>query len=198
VQLTWLARWYPHIDDLGGPVDVSNEPLETGNAHDRGRAELANSLYGMSEIETSTHSGNLGFTGTGAIDHDYDFDISMTSLFIIANLDTTPYATDGIEVSGHLSSELPSVKAADLVITPSAGVFCGQTDTNFTCIVTPGAVAPTITISNYPSGKGLSICSDMLTPTPSGDETILSLAAVTSDTRGADIWVTKTGCAPPP
>ncbi len=45
VQLTWLARWNEK-DDMADPVDVTNEPVETGNKHDRGRGFLAGRKLG--------------------------------------------------------------------------------------------------------------------------------------------------------
>jgi type II secretory pathway pseudopilin PulG len=198
VQLTWLARWNPHVDFLDGPVDVSNDPVETANTHDRGRAELARGRLGLSEIVTTVHNSNLGFTATGAIDLDYDADLVDYSVFIMANEDATPYATDGIEISGVLSSELPSVKPSDPILTPSDGVYCGQTDMYYTCIVTPVAVTPRLTVSNYPTTKSLEACSDELPSTPSTDSTLFALEGVTTDTRSADIWIQTGGCAAAP
>lgn len=196
VQLTWLSRWNPDDAYLGGPVLVTNEPLATNNTHDRGIASLGGEqVLATSQIVTTSHPGNLGVSGTGAIDPNYeDETVDQTIHFAIAN--AVPDPVSGTVFTGTLTSEANKVKPADFVLLPSDGVYCGQTDTHYTCLVTDGAVSPTVTLSNYESNPSVFGCSDNLLVTSStSTSTVYSLdPAGLPKTNDANIWVQKSSC----
>lgn len=197
VQLTWLARWNPAEAFLSEPVSVTNDPVETDNSHSRGYAELTGSRTGRSEIITSSHNGNLGLSGTGSIDPEYDANMAEKTVFVNASGDSVPHPVDGTVFSGMLSTEVNNIKTSDFVLTPSEGVFCGQTDVAYTCLVTDGAISPMLTLSNYGNVFG---CSDILSVTATGvDYTTFSLEIQNpSRTNEADIWVQRNACVQVP
>jgi hypothetical protein len=198
VQLTWLSRWNPADAYLGGPVMVTNEPLATNNTHDRGIAYLGGEqALPSSQIVATSHPGNLGVSGTGAIDPLYDEDtVEMTVHFAVS--DAIPDPVSGTVFTGSLSTEVNKAKPSDFILTPSAGVYCGQTDTHFTCLVTTGAIEPTVKLSNYSQNMALFGCSDnlgILSNTTA--ETVFSLdPAGLGKTNAANIWVQRSMCVP--
>jgi type II secretory pathway pseudopilin PulG len=196
VQLTWLSRWNPADGYLGGPVMVTNEPLATNNAHDRGIASLGGEqTLPTSEIFATSHPGNLGVSGTGAIDPFYDDDtVEMTVHFAIS--DGIPDPVSGTVFTGSLSTEVNKAKPSDFILTPSTGVYCGQTDTHFTCLVTSGAIEPTVKLSNYSQNMALFGCSDNLgVMSNTTTETVFSLdPAGLGKTNAANIWVQRSMC----
>jgi len=198
VQLTWLTRWN-EIDDTADPVDVTNEPVETGNMHDRGRSFLAGSKVGQSEVEATSHDGNLGLTATGPIAKDADAGVYENySLFIIASNVDASVPSDGFSISGSLGTEVNSVKPADFILTPGDDVHCGQTDTDYGCFVPFDAGDLTLTISNYVAKFSLWICSDnaalnAIPSTRTDTETTFYLPP--ANVSGANIWVQNSSCS---
>jgi prepilin-type N-terminal cleavage/methylation domain-containing protein len=161
LQMTLLARWKnASLNDL---VAVTNEPIETGNAHSRGFLELnlLSEEAGLSRIQIDSQTDNLGLTATGAIDFTYDFRGSVDSLYVNANDGEDFVPPIGTLVSGQLRSSVPKAPAADLLLEADSGV-CSQTDTEWSCVVeAPG----TITVSNYylkiPPGPRTWACSEL-------------------------------------
>ena len=135
--------------------------------------------------------------GTGAIDPLYDEDtVEMTVHFAVS--DAIPDPVSGTVFTGSLSTEVNKAKPSDFILTPSAGVYCGQTDTHFTCLVTTGAIEPTVKLSNYSQNMALFGCSDnlgILSNTTA--ETVFSLdPAGLGKTNAANIWVQRSMCVP--
>lgn len=190
LQMTWLARW--RNESLSNLVSVANDPIETGNTHDRGIVALTSpTSSGRSTILISSEKGNLGLTATGPIDTTYVENLDR--LYVDANLNSEPQPPIGGLVYGPLTSAVRRKPAADLSFTPSANIYCGQTDTKWSCVV---GTSGTLTIGNYSlNGLDVYICSDFLTGRVVGaDTTTFDLPASGGPFH---IWVTTDSyCSP--
>lgn len=132
VQLTWLGRWAE--TPVNVPISVTNdEAIETGNTHDRGRATLT-SGSGASNIDFRVNRGNLGLTGSDPIDPAYSSALREYRLHALAVVAATPPVTTGFLVKGTITSQIPGVKASDVVISAS-NAQCNRTLTGYECIV---------------------------------------------------------------
>jgi len=153
LQMTWLARW--ERDQVF--VDVSNESLSKVNPS-RGLADLIDMTeQGQTKVTITSHSGNLGLTATGPIDPDsYMPSLNKQLLYIDSNLDNTPALTEGLVVSGLLTSTVRGLDASTMQISGEQAL-CGQTDVEYSCLVRPvdpafpEVLPPTakITVSGY-------------------------------------------------
>ena len=189
LQMTLLARWNNESDS--NLVTVTNEPIETGNIHDRGVVALVSpDSSGRSTILTSSENGNLGLTSTGPIDTTYVENVDR--LYVDANLVTTPMPPIGGVVSGPLSSSIRRKPASELTLTPSADIYCGQTDTQWRCVV---GTTGSLTVGNYSlNNQDVFICSDLPNRSVGTDTTTFDLPASGTNYK---IWVTDDGsCSP--
>lgn len=192
LQMTWLARWTATLNNV---VSISNEPIETDNTHDRGVVQLVGAAAGQSQVTITSHHGNLGLTATGEIDLDYEEQQATDVLYVNANGDATPVPPIGNVVSGSLSSSVRRVPAADLLLQPD-GALCGQTDSEWACVVTSSGL--TLTVGNYYlNNPQVYVCSDL----PFVSETVGGSIAANTTTfalpnGGQDlgIWVTTEPC----
>lgn len=195
LQMTWLARWTDDSMSAISPVRVSNEALETGNTHSRGVAEIANDNAYIVPIGIRSHAGNLGLTATGPIDLDYDDQVALDTLYISANSGETPVPAIGNLVSGSLSSSLRRVPAADLSLTSETAI-CGQTDTEWSCIVPDGGAL--LTVGNYYlNNPTVNVCSDLTlygSTTGTSAETVTTTFVLPGATGEFDIWITDQPC----
>jgi type II secretory pathway pseudopilin PulG len=210
LQLTWLNRW--NEVPIGTPIEVTNEPVANYNPktgqpqHSRGRATLMEVLStGQTRGDIKSHKGNLGLTATGPIDHSYDVQTDNQDLYINANDDGTPIGQEGFLITGSLASGADGVNAADLLLTGD-NALCGQTDVDFTCLVT--ASGGTLTVSGYiKKNKSLWACSstlqtagstpnDQLTPqgTPVGGTIDTTFFLPGGELVNADIWIQDSEC----
>lgn len=199
LQLTWLNRW--NEVPIGTPIEVSNDPVQSGNTHSRGRAKLVDPLgTGQTDGKITSHKGNLGLTATGPIDHSYASRTKNKDIYINANEDATPSGDSGFVISGSLASGAKGVKAADLTLSPD-NALCGQTDVQFTCLVT--ASGGNLTIGGYyKNNTALWACSDTLAiagSTVNPDDTTGGTASTTftlpgSNLAGASIWIQTSEC----
>ncbi|MGD8357270.1 MAG: prepilin-type N-terminal cleavage/methylation domain-containing protein [Lysobacterales bacterium] len=197
VQMTKLARWniVNGEDQIieTGLIDVSNDPIATNNTHSRGLATLISEDGGQSTVLISSHKGNLGLTATGAIDPNYANEINKDHLYVNANLDDTPAPSIGYVVTGSLGSGVRRVRASDLSINGSDGVFCGQTDTDWACVLNGSG---TVTIGNYYlNNPTVYVCSSLGTGVVSGGTTVAT-ATTTFSLPGAgatdqNIWISE-------
>jgi type II secretory pathway pseudopilin PulG len=213
LQLTWLNRW--NEVPIGVPIEVDNEPVanydpKTGQPqHSRGRAELMDPLgIGQTRGQIRSHKGNLGLTATGPIDPTYVIQTDDQDLYINANGDPTPTEQVGYLITGSLGSGAKGVKAADLLLSPD-DALCGQTDVDFTCLVSPEG--GTLTVSGYyKKGTALWVCSSALstsatTPNPELNPDLTPVGGTIDTTFNlpgaelvdADIWVQDTQCSGP-
>ena len=161
MQLTWLARW--NESPSNNPVDVTNEAIANNNSHDRGMASLE-SGYGISTINSTVHTGNLGLTGTDPIDPWYSGDVADYDLYALADDFSLPPPLSGAIVSGEIVSSVGGVKAADVEI-EATGAVCDRTLTGYECAIELGVTNPRLTVSNYfKANKILVACSVVLQP----------------------------------
>jgi len=159
VQLTWLARWNETPNN--NPVDVSNEAVETDNAHSRGMADMTTG-FGYSTVNAAIHKGNLGLTGTDPIDSLYESHEKDRDHFMLAINSGTPPPLSTTVVSGDITSAVGGVKAADVEIS-ATDAQCDRTNTGFECVIETEADSPRLTVSNYrKQGKTLVACSEVL------------------------------------
>ena len=140
VQTTFLNSWSENPADT--PVDTTNEPLETGNTHDRGTASKEGT-NGAPFVSASGHAGNLGFTDTDPIDLNYA--LESNSIQVVINNSGTPIGT-GTIVTGTISSGVNGVQARNVIVSV-VNATCNYVGVTFTCLVNDiGAV---MTVSNY-------------------------------------------------
>jgi hypothetical protein len=159
VQLTWLARWNETPNN--NPVDVTNEAVETNNAHSRGMANMETG-FGYSTVNAAIHKGNLGLTGTDPIDLLYASHEKARDHFMLAINSGTPPPLSTVLISGNITSAVGGVKAADVEISATEAQ-CDRTNTGFECVIENAADSPRLTVSNYrKQGKTLVACSEVL------------------------------------
>jgi hypothetical protein len=140
-------------------MTLTNEPIQTGNLHDRGVAELAGDAVdgdGMGEqiARITSNRGNPGLTGSGAIDHSEDIlgVVTTDNLYVDINGNGDPLPPIGYVVSGTLSSSVKRKPASDVRLTANPDfVMCGQTDFAWKCVIADTAPLDQrkITVSNY-------------------------------------------------
>ncbi len=140
VQTTFLNSWSESPADT--PVDTTNEPLETGNTHDRGTAskEGAN---GAPIVSASGHAGNLGFTDTDPIDRNYI--LESNSIEVVISNSGTPGGS-GTIVTGTISSGVRGVQARNVIVSVT-NATCNYVGVTFTCLVNDSSAV--MTLSNY-------------------------------------------------
>ena len=191
LQMTFLTRW--NNTSLTDVVTVTNDAIKTGNEHSRGFLELDESseAKGLARIEISSHQDNLGLTASGPIDLTYDSRKTVDSLWVNVNSGDEPLPPVGFKVGGALRSSVVKKPASDLLLEADKG-FCGQTDTEWFCIVTEGG---TLTVSNYylePKKVGVErvtwACSELVFKSEDADLDHSYFELPTSGTF--DIWVT--------
>ena len=185
VQTTWLSWWTE--DSEGNPVSVTNEDLDTHNAHSRGLAQKTSDAVDQVIVTTDMHRGNRGLAVVDPID-ELDDDGNPAAvmnaeyqLYIDANSGgTTPPPPDGYTWSGTFVSGVNNVNAADATLTPGAGTVCQRSGTTLNCTTVNGQDG-TLTISGYykDAATSLWICGSGLTVT-NGDPAAAVKSAVVS------------------
>ena len=174
VQMTFLNSWEEELGKI--TVEVTSEPLETGNAHTRGVASEA--VNGTSfEVVTATGSdGVLGFTDTDPIEPNDPLDPSYNNFSntIEVHLDNSGATTHtGKIVTGTITSGVSGVQARSVVIT-GTNAICNYVGVTFTCLVPAGGGA-VLTLANYhkTNDKNIVACSsDTVTlPSAQGSDT---------------------------
>ena len=193
VQLTWLARWTEEPNN--NPVDVSNQAVQTDNAHSRGLAVLS-SGFGPSTVNAAAHKGNLGLTATDPVDPLYGGRVKQRNMHLHALNSTPPPAMTDFLVSGEIISAVPGVKAANVEIS-ATGAQCDRTNTGFECAIESGATSPRLTVTNYPKVNRIVLaCSSQLTvhgsETGSNPWTRFNLPL--QSTSGAHIVIKENAC----
>jgi hypothetical protein len=147
VQLTWLSTWTEV--EANFPVDVTSEPVEDDNSHDRGRAILQEGGTGQSEVKSRIHKGNIGFSATDSVIPEDGDDASFGEyLLYIDTVDGPTPPQNGVLVSGDIQSGVSGVRAADVGIA-FQNAQCNRTATGFTCIVPNDSSQATLTVSGY-------------------------------------------------
>jgi hypothetical protein len=127
-------------------VEVTSEPVETGNTHSRGEVSKVPAADSFAEVKATGHQGVLGFTDTDPIDMNYDAALMENTIDVYLSNDG-PVDPEGIVITGTITSGVNGVNARNVVLVPS-GAVCDFVGVTFTCLVDPNAVAE-LRVSNY-------------------------------------------------
>ena len=143
VQLTFLNSWSEDMAET--VVEVTSEPVETGNTHSRGEVSKVPAAVSFAEVTATGHQGVLGFTDTDPIDMNYDAALIDNTIDVYLTNDG-PVDPGGIVITGTITSGVNGVNARNVVLVPS-GAACDFVGVTFTCLVTD-AIAE-LRVSNY-------------------------------------------------
>lgn len=167
VQLTWLNRWSE--SPANQPVDTTNEPALTDNAHSRGIA--SNTVgSGSSTVTASGHRGNLGITDTDPIDPWFASDVRSASLRVTALSSTPPPAPGNVILKGVIASGVSGLKATDIQIEGSQA-NCNRLPEGYICEFSSAVPDVTLKVFNYKKQNLiLAACSATLTKISSGTD----------------------------
>ena len=199
VQLTWLNRWSE--SPINQPVDTTNEPVLTDNAHSRGMASLT-SGSGASTVSAAGHRGNLGLTDTDPVDLDFASQIRAGSLTVTALTADPPPAPGNVIITGVLSSGVPGLQATDIQVEGDQA-NCNRLPKGYACELSSSATGVNLKIFNYKKQTLiLAACSTTLTQLSSGVDANgrgfayfnLSPSPALDDTLSHDIWIQEGGC----
>ena len=167
VQLTWLNRWSEN--PANQPVDTTNEPVLTDNAHSRG---VASNPYGSgsSTVYASGHRGNLGLTDTDPIDPNFNSWIGTAQLTVNALSSDPPPSPGNVVIRGVITSGVTGLRATDIEIEGSQA-YCNRTPNGFACEFLSTSTDVTLKVYNYKKqGETLAACSSTLTTLSSGTD----------------------------
>lgn len=199
VQLTWLDRWSE--TPANDPVDTSNEPVQTENAHSRGVATLSGSS-GTSVVAASGHRGNPGLTDTDPVAPGFDAGVRTATLEVAALTAAPPPPAGTIVISGTISSGVPGLRATDIEVAGS-NANCNRLPDGYACEFSNAVSPVTITISGYKKqGQVLAACSLTLSAVSNGVDAngrgfaVFDLVPVPAldPALSHDIWVQADGC----
>jgi type II secretory pathway pseudopilin PulG len=167
VQLTWLNRWSESPANV--PVDTTNEPVLTDNAHSRGIASNS-SGSGDSTVRASGHKGNLGLTDTDPIDPGFSTQVRSASLTVSA-LSGDPEPIPGnVIIRGTISSGVPGMRATDIQIEGDQA-NCNRLPDGYICELSSSASDVTLKVFNYKKVNTiLAACSTTLSQLSSGTD----------------------------
>jgi len=192
VQLTWLARWNESPNNI--PVDVTNDPIQTDNSHNRGIASLYGKGY--STVSASAHKGNLGLTGTDPIDPGYATNEASKFMYILSRDADSEVTLSNIIISGNITTAIPGQKASDVVIS-SGDAECDRTNTGYECNLIVGSKDFILEVTNYDkANKRLVACSSVLVlkpPREVGANSFTKFALPLVTTPFADIVIVEEG-----
>ena len=199
VQLTWLNRWSEN--PANRPVDTTNEPVLTDNAHSRG---IASNTFGSgsSNISATGHRGNLGLTDTDPIDPGFSAWLSTAELTVNALTSDPPPSAGNVVIRGLISSGVAGLKATDIQIEGDQA-FCNRSPNGFACEFLAVSTDVTIKIYNYKKqNEILAACSNTLTLVSSGTDANgrgfayfnLSPSPALDPDVSHDIWIQVGSC----
>jgi len=167
VQLTWLNRWSEI--PANRPVDTTNEPVLTDNAHSRGVASNP-SGSGASTVYASGHRGNLGLTDTDPIDPNFASWIGTAQLTVNALSSDPPPSPGNVVITGVITSGVSGMRATDIQIEGSQA-YCNRTPNGFACEFLSTSTDVTLKVYDYKKqGETLAACSSTLTALSSGTD----------------------------
>jgi prepilin-type N-terminal cleavage/methylation domain-containing protein len=167
VQLTWLNRWSEN--PANRPVDTTNEPVLTDNAHSRGVASNP-SGSGTSTVYASGHRGNLGLTDTDPIDPNFNSWIGTAQLTVNALSSDPPPSPGNVVIRGVITSGVTGLRATDIEIEGNQA-YCNRTPNGFACEFLSTSTDVTLKVYNYKKqGETLAACSSTLTTLSSGTD----------------------------
>lgn len=167
VQLTWLNRWSEN--PINQPVDTTNEPVLTDNAHSRGIASNTTGS-GSSTVRVAGHKGNLGLTDTDPIDPGFSTQIRAATLTVNALTGNPPPVAGNIIIRGVITSGVPGLRATDIQI-EGDGANCNRSPDGYACEFSDSAAGVTLKIYNYKKVNTiLAACSANLSTLSSGTD----------------------------
>jgi len=167
VQLTWLNRWTE--SPANQPVDTTNQPVLTDNAHSRG---VASNTFGSgtSTVTASGHRGNLGITDTDPIDLGFSSQVRTASLKVNALNSAPPPVPGNVIIKGVITSGVNGLKATDVLIEGDQA-NCNRLPEGYICEFS--SIVPDITLKVFNYKKQnltLAACSTTLTKLTSGTD----------------------------
>lgn len=199
VQLTWLNRWTE--TPANQPVDTTNEPVVTDNAHSRGVA--SNTLgSGTSVVSAFGQRGNLGLTDTDPIDPGFATQVRSASLNVQALTGTPPPLPGNIILRGLISSGVNGLKATDVQV-EGDNANCNRLPNGYICEFSSTSTDVTLKVFNYKKQNTiLAACSATLSQLSSGTDTNgrgfayfnLSSEPLPDIDVSHDIWIQQDGC----
>jgi len=167
VQLTWLNRWSEN--PANQPVDTTNEPVLTDNAHSRGIASNT-SGSGTSRVTATGHRGNLGLTDTDPVDPDFASELRSASLDVAALNGNPPPTPGNVIVAGFITSGVAGLRATDIQI-QGDNANCNRTPDGFICEFSSSQTGITLKVYDYKKQNLiLAACSSTLTSLSSGTD----------------------------
>ena len=167
VQLTWLNRWSE--SPANQPIDTTNEPVLTDNAHSRG---IASNTFGSGSATVSAtgHAGNLGLTDTDPVDPAFSSQLRSASLQVNALTAAPPPAVGNIIIRGLISSGVLGLRATDIQIEGS-NANCNRSPDGYACEFSSSASDITLKVYNYKKQNTiLAACSTTLNQISSGTD----------------------------
>jgi len=146
VQLTKLDNWNQTVQPTL-PISLTNEALEDANAHSRG--EIAQVALGVTDVESESHRGNIGFTNTLAIDPVFETNFATLN---VQSLDASGSGGGGggsqpIVISGVFTESVTGNPKISVV--GSGGAICTLEPNGYTCSVPDDSTDAEITVNDY-------------------------------------------------
>jgi len=199
VQLTWLNRWSEN--PINQPVDTTNEPVLTENAHSRGIASNT-SGSGSSTVKVAGHKGNLGLTDTDPVDPGFATRIRNATLMVDALTSNPPPAVGRIIIKGIITSGVPGLRATDIQI-EGDNANCNRSPDGYACEFPDDATEVALKVFNYKKQNTiLAACSLTLSTLSSGTDENgrgftyfnLSPSPALDPTASHDVSIQQGGC----
>jgi len=167
VQLTWLNRWTE--SPANQPVDTTNQPVMTDNAHSRGIASITTGS-GASTVTASGHRGNLGITDTDPIDPGFSSQVRTANLQVTALTSTPPPVPGNVIIKGVITSGVNGLRATDILIEGDQA-NCNRLPEGYICEFSSVVSDITLKVFNYKKQSlTLAACSTTLTSLSSGTD----------------------------
>lgn len=199
VQLTWLNRWTESPANV--PVDTTNEPVLTDNAHSRGVA--SKNAVGNSQVYATGHRGNIGWTDTDPIDPNFSAQLSSAQLQVESVSGTPPPPPGTLVINGLISSGVNGLKATDVQVV-GVNANCNRSPNGYSCQFSSSATGVELKVFGYKkAGFTLAACSATLSQTSSGTDAngrgfayfLLSPSPALDPAVSHDITIQQGGCS---
>jgi hypothetical protein len=199
VQLTWLNRWAE--SPANRPIDTTNEPVLTDNAHSRG---IASKTFGSgtSTVLATGHRGNLGLTDTDPIEPGFSNWLGTAQLRVSALTSDPPPSPGNAIIRGLITSGVAGLRATDIEV-ESSQAYCNRSPDGYVCEFSTSATDITVKIFNYKKQNViLAACSSTLSSVSSGTDANgrgftyfnLSPSPALDTTVSHDISIQSGGC----
>lgn len=199
VQLTWLNRWTENPANV--PVDTTNEPVLTDNAHSRGVA--SKSTIGTSQVFATGHRGNIGWTDTDPIDPNFSSQLASAQLTVQSVTGTPPPPPGTMVIGGLITTGVNGLKATDVQVV-GTNANCNRSPNGYSCQFGALATGVELKVFGYKKqGLTLSACSSTLSRTSSGTDAngrgfaffLLSPTPALDPAVSHNIWIQEGSCS---